>query len=355
LAWLIEGFEGHEAILALPGGSAETPAAGPDFDDMVLQPGIELAVLVAASGMHSLLLRGSPGTGKSMLAARLPSILPDLDPLEHVEAMRIHSTFTEKLPDAILCGRPPYRAPHHQASAAAVLGSAEMPGEISLAHGGVLFLDELTEFRRDLLESLREPLETGCVHVSRSRRKVVWSARIMLVAACNNCPCGWFGSSRRVCTCGAARRTAYWSRLSGPILDRIDLQVNMPEPDEATAAIFLRLARSSVPSKTKELAARVLRTRARAAARNVRFGVLSNRDLPAHQLVGASGLEPGEFARAVNATFPRAASSRAVLRALRVARTLADLDESETIRNGDLEQAWAWQAEAAARQRGETL
>jgi magnesium chelatase family protein len=129
----------------------------------------------------------------------------------------------------------------------------------------------------------------------------------------------------------------------------------MPEPDEATAAIFLRLARSSVPSKTKELAARVLRTRARAAARNVRFGVLSNRDLPAHQLVGASGLEPGEFARAVNATFPRAASSRAVLRALRVARTLADLDESETIRNGDLEQAWAWQAEAAARQRGETL
>ena len=139
---------------------------GPNFDDMILHPKLELAAVTACAGMHSILLRGAPGTGKSMLAARLASILPDLRRDQHIEALRIHSMVSERLAAPLLAGRPPYRAPHHQASAAALIGGAETPGELALAHGGVLFLDELPEYRRDLLEALREPLEVGEVRGS---------------------------------------------------------------------------------------------------------------------------------------------------------------------------------------------
>src|SRR5262249_43563408 len=156
----------------------------------------------------------------------------------------------------------------HQASAAAVMGSPEQPGEIALAHGGVLFLDELPEFRRDLLEGLREPLETGEVRVSRTRRKVIWKARIILVAACNNCPCGWADSRRRECDCGSAKLIAYRQRLSGPLLDRIDLHVNVPEPTDEAANIFIRLSGPDRPSQTSRMIARVRKARAMAEERN---------------------------------------------------------------------------------------
>lgn len=356
LAWLYEGDLEGAQTLKEPDFQRRETAEGPDFDDMILEPSLERAALVVAAGMHSILLRGAPGTGKSMFSARLASLLPRLGSQEHVEAMRIYSVATERLPAGLLAGRPPFRAPHHQASAAAILGTPENPGEIALAHGGILFLDELPEFRRDLLESLREPLETGEVRVSRSRRKVLWRARSILIAACNNCPCGWFGSARKTCSCVYARLVAYRQRLSGPILDRIDVHLNMPETSEATADLFLKLhdpARSE--GRTRRLADAVAAARAYAAGRNEAVGARYNRDLTAEHLVTVSGLAPARFATLVNETFPKTASRRSVIRSLRVARTLADLDGEPAIRREDLGLSWSWTAEGAAQGRGEAI
>lgn len=365
LAWIFGEADRSAGLVEFaPQGSTQSrvatagvaPArASLDFDDMFLTDELELAAVVACSGLHSLFLRGSPGTGKSMLSSRLASILPPLERQEHIEALRIYSTCAERLPAALLAGRPPFRAPHHQASAAAALGTPEMPGELALAHGGLLFLDELPEFRRDLLESLREPLETGEVRVSRSRHKVVWKARVILVAACNNCPCGWAGSARKVCDCGPSRLAAYRARLSGPILDRIDIHINMPEPDDSSAALFLRLDGGGNAGRTARMAAQVIQARAVAAARNAAFGVLYNSQLDARHLVAASGLTAEAFSQLVNAVIPNTLSSRAALRCLRVARTLADLRGRPALAHDDVVQAWRWQSESAARARGEAL
>lgn len=347
-----------EVVAVGCGGSDERARRrriGVDFDDMILTPDLELAAVAVCAGDHSLLLCGAPGTGKSMLSARLPSILPPLARDEHIDAMRIYSTCAERLPDALLQGRPPFRAPHHQASAAAILGTPELPGELSLAHGGILFLDELPEFRRDLLESLREPLETGEIRVSRSRKKVVWQARVVLVAACNNCPCGWAGSTRKECKCSQGRLFAYRARLSGPILERIDLHVNMPEPDDATASLFLRLESGDEVSRTEKMARAVVLARQRAAERNARFGVVANASLKAQHMIAASGLPSAAFAEMVNAVVPNTVSSRSALRCLRVARTLADVAGREAISEAELRQAWRWHSQNAARDRGEVM
>jgi magnesium chelatase family protein len=352
LVWLGSGDSGTPS--ARPTDDSAL-AGAPDFDDMILSPVLERAAMAAAAGMHSLLLRGSPGTGKSMLAARLPSILPPLAAKEHIEALKIYSAHAERVPLALVAGRAPFRAPHHQASAPAILGTPEGPGELSLAHGGVLFLDELPEFRRDLLEALREPLETGEVRVSRTRRKLAWTSRALLVAACNNCPCGWFGSPRKQCGCQTPRLLAYRQRLSGPILDRIDLHVNVPEPTAASPDIFLALARAAALGRTAVMRTQVEAARAAALVRNAAFGVTFNRDLAPRHLVAAAGLSPETFAAIVTRYAPKAATSRSIVRAVRVARTLADLDGVAAVREEDVVAAWAWQAEKAAQERGEDV
>ena len=221
----------------------------------------------------------------------------------------------------------------------------------------MLFLDELPEFRRDLLEALREPLETGEVRIARSQRKTVWKAGILLVAACNHCPCGWAGSARRMCICGNGRLLQYRQRLSGPILDRIDLHLNMPEPEGASAELFLQLATSAAGRQTERMLARVIAARAFAAARSESqsLGVVFNRDLGLHQLIQASGLPAADFGALVQQIIPDHTGTRSLLRCIKVARTLADLRQAEAINGDDVRQAWRWQSEPAARERGEDL
>lgn len=342
LEWLFKGKE-ERALTKLEACTPEAMGipSEPNFDDMILNENLKKVALVAATGLHSVLLTGAPGTGKSMFSARLTSILPSIDREEHLEALRIHSSVMEKMPETLLSGRPPFRGPHHQSSASAIMGVPEQPGEISLAHGGILFLDEFPEFRRDIIEALREPLETGHVRVSRAKKKVTWQSKITLIAACNSCPCGWLGSTLRRCSCQSTKILAYRRKLSGPILDRIDLQVRMPDHPGARSDLFVELKERS-QSITQELAETVLRARQFARERNEKIGARFNRDLKADQLMEASALSRLEFKRIVDSCTPKYATRRAVIRSLRVARTLADLDEAKAIHMDHILQAWKW-------------
>lgn len=312
----------------------------PNFDDMMLSEGLKTVALTVATGSHSLLLRGTPGTGKSMFASRLASIFPVMDPYQHIEALQIHNLVVDRLGRELLEGRPPFRAPHHQASAASILGTPEQPGELSLAHGGLLFLDEFPEFRRDVLEALREPLEVGQVQLSRAQKKVTRHAQAILLAACNDCPCGWSGSSVRRCRCHLRSILNYRNRISGPILDRIDMQVFMGDSNPDRVAFIFEVAASKA-SQTKELRERVKGARDFGAKRNSLLAITSNSALRAEHLQQVSGLRSSDFASLLSECPPNA-SRRSVLRAVRLARTLADLDASECIRAHDLEQAWDW-------------
>lgn len=341
LSWMFTGEE-ERLISKNTHDLISNSSHEPNFNDMVLSPNLEKVALVTATGLHSLLLTGAPGTGKSMFSARLTSIFPPIDREEHLESLKIYSSVMEKMPESLLNGRPPFRGPHHQSSASALMGIPEQPGEISLAHGGVLFLDEFPEFRRDIIEALREPLETGHVRVSRAKKKVTWQSKITLIAACNACPCGWLGSSLRRCSCQSTKILAYKRKLSGPILDRIDLHVRMPDQPSSRSEIFLQLKEKLAESQTRELSEKVLLAREFSYERNDKLGIRFNRDLKADHLMEASGLDRVDFSNLVETCTPKYATRRALLRSLRVARTLADLDGRNSIQFKDLVQAWKW-------------
>jgi magnesium chelatase family protein len=320
-----------------------------NFDDMLLTREQKMAAMTCAAGGHSLLVTGTPGCGKSMFAMRLPSILPRMPEREHLEALCIHNSQSGQLQESLLMGEAPCRAPHHQASPQAILGTPDVPGELSLAHGGVLFLDELPEFRRDLLESLREPLETGKIHVARAHKRVCWNAKVMLVAAANLCPCGWYGSKRRRCTCAMNQILAYHARLSGPVRDRIDMHVSFVPPESLTALLERECDASSEQSSS--MRAQVDESRIFAKERNRRFGIELNREIEITDIAAACGLEGRAIAAMVKGLRLENQTSRSLLRMLRVARSLADLRFEEAISYEDLEQAVHWQyaglAEAA--------
>jgi magnesium chelatase family protein len=292
---------------------------------------VKLALEVAAAGSHNLLLIGSPGAGKSMLARRLPTILPPLDDSEALETSVVYSA-AGKLQGAPRVRRRPFRSPHHEITPAAMLGGGYMPkpGEISLAHNGVLFLDEFPEFKRPVLEALREPLEEGVVTIVRARTAVRFPASFALAAAMNPCPCGYHGSSVRTCVCdlGAVRR--YRNRLSGPLLDRIDLQVWVPQIPYGQ----LTSERAGEPSATVQ--ARVVAARQRQQRRFAGTRLHANAQMRPRDLARWCALDEashhtlGELARR------RCLSARAVHRTIRVARTIADLDGSETVRRDHL-------------------
>ena len=296
----------------------ETGVAGPDLAEVRGQFQAKRALEIAAAGGHSLLMAGPPGSGKSMLAARLSGLLPPLSAAEAIEVAAVASVGHGGF-DTALWGRRPYRAPHHTASAVALVGGGgnPRPGEITLAHHGVLFLDELPEFERAVLEVLREPLENGRITISRAARQVDFPARFQLIAAMNPCPCGYLGDSLGRCRCTPDQVSRYRSRLSGPLLDRIDLQVFVPRLEAAT------LARAEAPeTETSDtVRERVVRARTR---QQVRAGK-PNAQLGPKELERDGPLDEATRKLLETAMTRLALSARAYHRVLKVARTIADL------------------------------
>jgi len=298
-----------------------TPPAGPDFSEIRGQAVARRAAEIAAAGGHHLLLAGPPGSGKTMLARRLPGILPELTRAEAIEVTRIHSVAGTLPPGGGLVAAPPFRAPHHGISAPALVGGGArpVPGEISLAHRGALFLDELAEFRRDALESIRQPLEERRVRVVRVGGACDFPCDVLFVAAMNPCPCGYLGDPRRACTCAASERLRYARRVSGPLLDRIDLRVAMP------AVPWRELSDAPAGEASAAIRARVAAARKTAAARRPGRPEFRNADMTAGEISREAALD-ASGRRILEAAVARLTLSvRAIHRALRVARTIADL------------------------------
>lgn len=332
LAGLVAQLRTGKVALASPGvarpAEEVAPAqAQPDLAQVRGQLLARRALEVAAAGGHSLLLSGPPGAGKTLLASCLPGLLPALLPEQQLEVAAIHSLSGQARPLHTL---PPWRAPHHRSSAAALIGGGSglpRPGEISLAHHGVLFLDELPEFHRDVLECLREPLECGVIRLARARHRVSYPARFQLVAAMNPCPCGLAGQAG-ACRCTPEQQARYRQRLSAPLMDRIDLRIAVPP-----VPLSALTASSDAPEPSARVRERVQRARNLQLARDGRL----NADHDGQALLHALDKAGRDWLS--RAGEQHGLSARACHRVLRVARTLADLAEATAIRRQDLSEA----------------
>jgi magnesium chelatase family protein len=307
---------GEAPLAEYRNGAPHAAPSYPDFADVRGQAQAKRALEVAAAGGHATLLLGPPGTGKSMLAARLPGILPPMTEGEALESAAIQSAAARAF-DAARWGVRPFRAPHHSASSAALVGGANppRPGEISLAHHGVLFLDELPEFPRDALEALREPLESGEIAIARAARQSRFPARFQLVAAMNPCPCGWLGDPSGRCRCPPQAIARYRARVSGPLADRIDIKVEAPAPREAD------LIGAAPGESSAAVRARVVAARERQLARQGK----SNASLDPRETERRCAPDEAGTELLRQAIVRLALSARAVHRVLRVARSIADL------------------------------
>jgi magnesium chelatase family protein len=328
LIQLANHFKGTQ-VLSRPAAKLRGDPQGiPDLADVKGQESAKRALEIAAAGGHNLLMVGPPGSGKSMLASRLPSILPPLSPRELLEVSMIASLAGE-LADGKLSDRRPFRAPHHSASMAALVGGGlrAKPGEVSLAHNGVLFLDELPEFNPQVLDSLRQPLETDEAIIARANHRVTYPARIQMVAAMNPCRCGHAGEPGHQCRRGERCVTEYQARISGPFLDRIDLRIEVPA---VTAADLIGPAESEPSS---EVAKRVLVARKLQEQRFFDLGVAARTNAQAPAAVVEKMAQPDDkglaFLREAAETLQL--SARGYHRVLKLARTLADLDGLETV------------------------
>ncbi len=315
--------------MAADRAAATDGTAAPDLREVRGQLAGKRALEIAAAGEHGLLMIGPPGAGKTMLAQTLPGLLPPLDPLELLEIESLKSIAGQR-PSGT--GRRPFRSPHHTASIASLIGGALRPGEMSLAHLGVLFLDELPEFARNSLEALREPLESGVVHLTRLKRTCEFPARFQLVAAMNPCPCGYAGEPRGRCRCTAEQVARYRRRISGPLIDRIDLHVQLK------ALPVKHLLPESGTQEAESSATVAARVHAVRQVQLRRQGKLNAR-LTAAELTAHCSLQRESSNLLGTAIARLGLSARACHRVLKVARTCADLAGAERIRSVDVAEA----------------
>ena len=336
---LANHFKGTQ-VLTRPIASIRKMAGDlPDLADIKGQETAKRALEITAAGGHNMLMVGPPGSGKSMLAARLPSILPPLEPKELLEVSMIASIAGD-LVGGQLSDRRPFREPHHSASMAAMVGGGikARPGEVSLAHNGVLFLDEFPEFSPQVLDSLRQPLETGVTSIARVNHRVTYPSRIQLIAAMNPCRCGMAGEPGHTCRRGERCAADYQARISGPLLDRIDLRVEVPAVSAADI-----MARSTAESSA-EVAKRVLRAREIQKQRYLKLGVsnLTNATAPASLIETVAAPDAGGMKLLKEAAETLKFSARAYHRILKTARTIADLEQAETVGQTHLAEAIAY-------------
>jgi magnesium chelatase family protein len=337
-------LRGERRIEPVLGGNGakreEAVAEGPDLAEVSGQPQAKRALEIAAAGGHHLLLMGPPGAGKTMLAQRLPGILPSLGEDEALATTKVYSVAQRVPRPAGLISQRPFRAPHHTISSAGLVGGGTLPrpGEVSLAHNGVLFLDEITEFRRDVLEVLRQPMESGEVVIARAAGALRFPARFQLVAASNPCPCGHLGDPRRECRCSPITIQRYRARLSGPLWDRIDLQLEVP------AVGFGELMARGRGESSAAVRARVAAARARQLARGEQGAAPVNAALSVPQV--RRWCQPDrEGERLLDLAVGRLGlSARGVHRVLRVARTIADLEADQDLRARHVAEAIAYRS-----------
>lgn len=336
----VEFLRGNQPVAAVAAHQDALPSTRPieedDFADVKGQEQAKRALEVAAAGGHNLLMVGPPGSGKTMLARRIPTILPLLQPEESLETTRIHSVSGHLNGRAPFVAVRPFRAPHHSISDAGLIGGGTIPrpGEVSLAHNGVLFLDEILEFKRPVLDGLRQPLEDGTVLLTRASGSLQYPARFMLVAAMNPCPCGYYGDRVRECVCTPHQVRRYRSRLSGPLLDRLDIHVEIPP-------VHVRELREGepLPEGSAAIRTRILAARQRQAVRYAGEGIITNAQLKPRHLKRYCQLDTASRDLLEQAMTRLGLSARAHSRILRVARTIADLAEEDAIRSHHIAEA----------------